>query len=173
MAQTHPTPSLRPGSASHQLGDLAATRAFAEKLVAVAGVGDVIALEGPIGAGKTTFARFFIKGIGYQEDVPSPTFNLVQTYEGERLSVWHFDLYRLARPEDVYELGIEQALDEGVTLIEWPEQLGGLLPIEALSLTFRQGAEDTARIVDVDRNPFWADRLDRAGLSDYSKAQKP
>jgi tRNA threonylcarbamoyladenosine biosynthesis protein TsaE len=172
MVQPSFLPSLRPGSASHQLGDLAATRAFAEKLAAIARVGDVIALEGPIGAGKTTFARFFIKGIGYQEDVPSPTFNLVQTYEGEGLSVWHFDLYRLSRPEDVYELGIEQAFDEGITLIEWPDQLGDLLPAEALSLTFRQGAGDSARIVDVDRNPHWADRLDRAGLSDYSKAQK-
>ena len=115
------------------LPDAAATEALAAALAAKARIGDVIALWGPLGAGKTTFARGFIRALGGDEEVPSPTFTLVQTYD---LSppVWHFDLYRIAAPEQVWELGVEEALAEGVSLIEWPERLGALLPDDRLDV---------------------------------------
>jgi tRNA threonylcarbamoyladenosine biosynthesis protein TsaE len=96
--------------------------------------GDVIALQGELGSGKTTLARGFLHALGLDEEVPSPTFTLVQVYELARLTVWHFDLYRLARPGDVWELGLEQALAEGVALIEWPDRLGTLLPTDRLDV---------------------------------------
>jgi tRNA threonylcarbamoyladenosine biosynthesis protein TsaE len=144
---------------SCQLADLAATAELAGKLSALVEEGDVIALTGPIGAGKTTFARFFINATGYREDVPSPTFNLVQVYEGEGIPIWHFDLYRLERPEDVFELGIDQAFEEGVTLIEWPERMSKLLPPEALVLNFKSGASEQERQIDADVPEHWGARF--------------
>lgn len=142
-----------------QLNGLEATENFANKLAALATAGDVIALDGPIGAGKTTFARYFIAACGYRDEVPSPTFTLVQTYEGERLSIWHFDLYRLQEPEDTLELGMEQAFDEAVTLIEWPERLGSLLPRDRLLLKFAQGPTEDDRTVEIDCGDRWSERI--------------
>ncbi|MFQ5971480.1 MAG: tRNA (adenosine(37)-N6)-threonylcarbamoyltransferase complex ATPase subunit type 1 TsaE [Alphaproteobacteria bacterium] len=89
---------------------------------------DFVGLRGELGAGKTTFARGVIRALGGGEDVPSPTFTLVQVYDTRSAPVWHFDLYRLAHPEDVYELGFEEARAEAIALVEWPERLGPLLP---------------------------------------------
>lgn len=147
------------------LTDISATRLLAERIFALARPGDVIALAGPIGAGKTTFARFFIAAAGYTEEVPSPTFNLVQTYEGAGAEIWHFDLYRLRRPEEAFELGIEQALDEAITLIEWPEKIAGLLPEEMLLINLRHGASDNERRVQIDLCGGWARRVDAEQLS--------
>jgi tRNA threonylcarbamoyladenosine biosynthesis protein TsaE len=144
---------------SCELADLPATKHLAELLADSAKEGDVIALAGPIGAGKTTFARFFITAVGYDEDVPSPTFNLVQVYEGARLTVWHFDLYRLERPDEIYELGVEQAYEEGVTLVEWPERMGDLLPADVLMLSFKPGLSERERKVDIIASGGWEDRL--------------
>ncbi|NQV20070.1 MAG: tRNA (adenosine(37)-N6)-threonylcarbamoyltransferase complex ATPase subunit type 1 TsaE [Rhodospirillales bacterium] len=141
------------------LADLGATQRLAEKLSGLAKIGDVIALAGPIGAGKTTFARFFIAAAGCREEVPSPTFNLVQIYEETRPCIWHFDLYRLQHPDDVLELGMEQAFDEAVTLIEWPESLGDRLPTDRLLLTFRQGGSEGERDVEIDCGDRWLERI--------------
>ena len=89
--------------------------------------GDVIALHGDLGAGKTTFARGLIGAYAGAEDVPSPTYTLVQLYETGPLPVWHFDLYRLKTPEDVVELGWDETQD-GVALVEWPGRAGDRLP---------------------------------------------
>jgi tRNA threonylcarbamoyladenosine biosynthesis protein TsaE len=115
------------------LPDAEATMALGARLAAAARGGDVLALWGELGAGKTTLARGFLQALGLKEEVPSPTFTLVQVYE---LSppVWHFDLYRLTRADEVWELGLEQALAEGVALIEWPERLGALLPPDRLDV---------------------------------------
>ncbi len=110
------------------LPDEAATAAFAARISALAAVGDIIALKGDLGAGKTTFARGFIRARGGTEEVPSPTFTLVQVYELTSAAIWHFDLYRLKSPEEAWELDIEEAFAEGISLIEWPERLGPLLP---------------------------------------------
>ncbi len=105
---------------------------------------DVILLKGDLGAGKSTFARALIKALcGEEIEVPSPTFTLVQTYEALLFTLWHFDLYRLKEPQEIYELGIEEAFRSGVSLIEWPERLGPLPQGNCLEIEFNYGhAED-------------------------------
>ena len=108
---------------------------FAAFLAGLAQKRDVIALYGDLGAGKTVFARAFIRALTHEnEDVPSPTFTLVQTYEadpqkanGHSLSIWHFDLYRLKTAQEIYEIGFEEALSSGISLIEWPQRAERLL----------------------------------------------
>jgi tRNA threonylcarbamoyladenosine biosynthesis protein TsaE len=146
-----------------ELGDEAATVALARRIAAVARAGDVIALAGDLGTGKTRFARAFVDAAaGDGEEVPSPTFTLVQTYDSPAGPIWHFDLYRLARPEEAYELGIEEALADGIVLIEWPERLGDLLPAERLDIALAYGDRPTARRARLAGHGGWAPRL--AGL---------
>jgi len=143
-----------------QLRDERATAALAARVAAEARRGDVIALKGDLGIGKTSFARAFIRSrSGRDEEVPSPTFTLVQVYEPPGIPVWHFDLYRLRHPEEVWELGIEEAWAEAVTLIEWPERLGPLLPARRLEIALLPGAAPQARRAALDPGPDWAPRL--------------
>jgi tRNA threonylcarbamoyladenosine biosynthesis protein TsaE len=98
--------------------------------------GDCLLLEGQIGAGKSHFARAFIQArLGRAEDVPSPTFTLVQSYQAD-VEIWHADLYRLSHPDEVLELGLDEAFDSAICLIEWPDRLGSLLPKGAMRLRF-------------------------------------
>lgn len=148
------------------LPDLAATAGLAKALAARATLGDVVALHGDLGLGKTTFARAFIQarpGGDAVAEVPSPTFTLVQVYELPDVAVWHFDLYRLTNPEDAWELGIEEAFATGITLIEWPDRLGGLLPEERLDVELQAGADPNARRARLRGGAGWAKRLE--GLS--------
>lgn len=122
------------------LPDLAATERLGRALAALLRRGDVVALFGDLGAGKTSLARALIRALpgpegSAEEEVPSPTFTLVQVYERAPAPVWHFDLYRIEDPEEIHELGLSEALAEGITLIEWPERLGDLLPTAALCVT--------------------------------------
>lgn len=121
--------------------------------------GDIIALWGNLGAGKTTFARSLLASAGIAENVPSPTFTLVQTYTApDGRDFWHFDLYRLEQPEDAWELDIEDAFTDGISLIEWPDRLGDLLPETAtlhLQLTIE---DDTHRTLQVTAGGAWEDR---------------
>ncbi|GJL85627.1 MAG: tRNA (adenosine(37)-N6)-threonylcarbamoyltransferase complex ATPase subunit type 1 TsaE [Micavibrio sp.] len=106
--------------------------------------GDVLLLHGNLGAGKTVFARSLIRTLSDAPklEVPSPTFTLVQTYEAQDLRLWHFDLYRLEDPEEIYELGWEEALSDGIVLVEWPERLGALKPARYLDIHISAGEND-------------------------------
>lgn len=90
--------------------------------------GDVVALHGTLGVGKTAFTRGVIQALSNVKEVPSPTFTLLQTYDTADFSLYHFDMYRLKSPEEAYEIGIEDAFADGVSFIEWPEKIGSLLP---------------------------------------------
>ncbi|KFE35225.1 tRNA (adenosine(37)-N6)-threonylcarbamoyltransferase complex ATPase subunit type 1 TsaE [Thioclava atlantica] len=129
------------------LSDPDATTRLGALFARHAGPGDVILLEGPIGAGKTHFARALIQArLGRAEDVPSPTFTLVQTYEAD-CEIWHADLYRLTHPDEVLELGLDHAFDTAICLIEWPDRLGSAVPDGALRLRFFQTEDGAARRV--------------------------
>src|SRR6516165_10920317 len=141
------------------LPDEAATAALAARISALAEVGDVIALKGDLGSGKTSFARSFIRARGPAEEVPSPTFTLVQIYELGSVAIWHFDLYRLKSPEEAWELGIEDAFSEAISLIEWPERLGPLLPPRRLQIALDFGNRPGARRAQLDPGAGWRARL--------------
>ena len=116
------------------LPDDTATRELGAALGAVLRMGDVVALRGGLGAGKTTLVRGLIEALmGEGTDVPSPTYTLVQTYDAAAFPIWHFDLYRLETPDDVYELGWDET-QEGAALIEWPDKAGKHLPAWRLDL---------------------------------------
>ncbi len=122
------------------------TAHLARRIGAQLRAGDVLLLEGPIGAGKTHFARALIQSLlPVPEDVPSPTFTLVQTYDGPKCEIWHSDLYRLGHPDEVIELGLTDAFDTAICLVEWPDRLGDLAPANALTLGFDTTGDDEAR----------------------------
>lgn len=138
----------------------AQTRQAASHLARLARPGDVFALWGDLGAGKTTFARGFIATLcPDEESVPSPTFTLVQTYPSPQGEIWHFDLYRLKQPEEAYELGIEEAFATGISLMEWPGRLGSLLPRQRLDVTLSPGMAPESRQLTLAGAPAWAPRL--------------
>lgn len=128
------------------LEDEAATAALAGLLAAVLRRGDVVALSGDLGAGKTSFARGVIHTLGWHGEVPSPTYTLVQSYDPPdvRVPVWHVDLYRLDRPDDADALGLFET--DAALIIEWPERLAARLPPEALHLTI-SGSGDAPRLL--------------------------
>jgi tRNA threonylcarbamoyladenosine biosynthesis protein TsaE len=118
-----------------RLPDEAATRRLGEAVARVLAPREAVCLKGVLGAGKTTLARALIRALtNAREDVPSPTFTLVQFYESERLTLAHFDLYRLATPDEAMEIGLDEALDDGAAVIEWPERLGRRLPHDRLDI---------------------------------------
>jgi tRNA threonylcarbamoyladenosine biosynthesis protein TsaE len=138
------------------LPDLAATERFAAEVAAVVRQGDAILLAGPLGAGKTAFARAFLRAAAADPmlEVPSPSFTLVQSYETRHGTVHHFDLWRLDGPAALAELGWEDARED-IVLVEWPDRLGPLQPPDALRLEF-EPAKGDARTVRVDG---WSGRL--------------
>ncbi len=140
------------------LDDLAATARLARALARQLAPGDVVGLSGALGAGKTTLARDVIRALGGAEEVPSPTFTLVQVYELADLTVWHFDLYRVGAPEEAYELGIEDAFADGASLIEWPERMAPLLPTDRLDIALSITGE-TSRRARLTGHGRWAGRL--------------
>ncbi|WP_309644424.1 tRNA (adenosine(37)-N6)-threonylcarbamoyltransferase complex ATPase subunit type 1 TsaE [Phenylobacterium sp.] len=118
-----------------RLDDEAATGALGAAIARELRTGEAICLSGPLGAGKSTLARALVRALTTpNEEVPSPTFTLVQFYEGHRLKVAHFDLYRLTSAEEAYEIGLDEALDDGAAVIEWPERLEGHLPPDRLDI---------------------------------------
>ena len=140
-------------SSPEETGDLA------RRIGAALRPGATLLLDGGVGAGKTHFARALIQSLLLSpEDVPSPTFTLVQTYDGTSGEIWHADLYRLSSPDEVVELGLEEAFETAICLIEWPDRLGELAPPYALTLRFVADGE-TGRIIDATGPEHWADIL--------------
>ena len=154
------------------LPDEASTQALARALAALVRAGDVIALSGDLGSGKTVFARAFISALpaedgaaSGEEEVPSPTFTLVQTYARKPAPVWHFDFYRVTRPEEAFELGLEEALATGVSLVEWPERIAGLLPARRLDLRLDFADAPDGRRAVLSGGGDWPARLVDLGLA--------
>lgn len=140
---------------------LAETQAFATLVAEVSQPGDVITLQGDLGAGKSEFARAFIRSLlGLDTQVPSPTFTLVQLYDETDLPVWHFDLYRLEKAEEVWELGLEEALEGGICLIEWPERLPRISLKNHLHIHIHYEGGLTRRLVEVTLDASWAYRFE-------------
>lgn len=166
-----------------ELADAEATTQLGARLAPLLAPGDLVLLYGDLGAGKSTLARGLIVGLTGVTDAPSPTYTLVETYEVEDgadgFELWHFDLYRLERPDDVWELGLEEALDGAAAVIEWPERIATLLaPLslpEALIVRFRVGGDGGGRIVDIELSEElgeggvagqnWRRRLEKAGIA--------
>ncbi len=127
--------------------------------------GDVVALSGPLGAGKTELARALIRArAGAAIEVPSPSFTLIQDYPQGGLVIRHIDLYRVEDPAELVELGLEAPASDELWLIEWPERALALLPADRLDLSLAQGPEPDARIARLRAGPGWVDRL--AALQD-------
>jgi tRNA threonylcarbamoyladenosine biosynthesis protein TsaE len=139
------------------LPDEAATRALGARLGRLLRAGDAVALSGPLGAGKTTLARAAIEAATGRTEAPSPTFSLALTYDAPGFTLWHFDLYRLEKAEEVWELGFEDALDGGALLIEWPERIVALLP--AQTLLIRLTPETDGRRALVRGGEEWSARI--------------
>ena len=109
-----------------KIASLSELESLASDFVRTLKQGDVVYMMGDLGAGKTTFVRAAIQSLlGHDETVPSPTFTLVQTYDSTP-PIWHYDLYRLNDPEEVLELGMDEAFDQGITFIEWPQNMGNV-----------------------------------------------
>jgi tRNA threonylcarbamoyladenosine biosynthesis protein TsaE len=141
------------------LPDEATTLALAGRVAALVRAGDTVALWGDLGSGKTVFARGFVTALTGETDVPSPTFSLVQTYQAEGFVVSHFDFYRLDGADDVRELGFDDAVADGVVLIEWPERLGNDLPEDRIDIRFRLVVAG-GRFVRLEPHGSWVERLE-------------
>ena len=156
------------GESAHELLSISVvneteTAQLAERLAAVLKVGDVVLLEGTLGAGKTAFCRALIRAVLDEPDaiVASPTFTFSQIYASEHLTITHFDLYRMGEPDDVYDLGWDDALSEGATLVEWPDRLGSLQPVDGLHVHIELDADlETGRHFRLRGSQLWADRLE-------------
>lgn len=152
-------------STAIKLIDEAATQNIAVQIANISRAGDIIALIGDLGCGKTTFARAFINArTAIFENVPSPTFTLLQTYEFPNsncvIPVYHFDLYRIENINEIDELGMDDAFAEGISLIEWPERLGGLIPRNRLEVIFTLGEDANYRKATLNFHGSWVSRTD-------------
>jgi tRNA threonylcarbamoyladenosine biosynthesis protein TsaE len=148
---THPILSLT-------LADDQATAALGARLAKLCRPGDVLALFGDLGAGKTSLARGLIRALADEDvETPSPTFTLVQTYDTPSLSIWHVDLYRLKTEDEVRELGLEEA-EDGLLVVEWPDRMGGALPARRLEVGLEFA--DTGRIARLRDLDDWSRRID-------------
>ena len=147
-------------SKTYRIKSEAELEEIAANLAPLLKTGDVVTLVGTLGAGKTAFSRALInKMSNEEEEVPSPTFTLVQTYDLPDISIWHFDLYRLEEKEaDILELGWEEARRYGVSLVEWSDRLGALLPKDRLEINIETGDSETERVITLTPHGLWKDR---------------
>jgi len=129
------------------LPSLAATEGLAARLAPHLRRGDVVTLQGPLGAGKTTFARTLLRVLGITSEVPSPTFTLMQIYKTKNFPAYHFDLYRLKSSDELDELGWDDAATDGVVLVEWPERAENRMPKNRLCLRFEMNDKSERRCI--------------------------
>jgi tRNA threonylcarbamoyladenosine biosynthesis protein TsaE len=152
---------ILPAEGDFRLDDEAATARLGAAVARTLQTHEAVCLKGVLGAGKTTLARALIRArTGEADEVPSPTFTLVQFYEGGGLKLAHFDLYRIERPGEAHEIGLDEALDDGAVIIEWPERLGRRLPPDRLDIEMliagRAGAE--TRLARLHAHGAWEGR---------------
>jgi tRNA threonylcarbamoyladenosine biosynthesis protein TsaE len=157
--QPVPEAKLEQGITVVALSDLAATEALAARLAPCLRPGDLLALWGDLGVGKTAFARALIRGATGRpdEEVPSPSFTLLQSYDSGLGAIHHFDLYRLRHPDELVELGWDDAMVGGIVLVEWPGHAGSLLPGGRLDLTLAPGREERGRTATIRPLGGWGD----------------
>ena len=130
------------------------TEALGQKLAAQLSPGDIIAFSGDLGSGKTAFTRGLAKGLGIEERVTSPTFTIVNEYEGGRLPLFHFDMYRLGSSDELFDIGWEDYLARGgVCAVEWSENVAGALEDEPIRVDIRRGAHDGQRMISIRNAP--------------------
>ena len=142
------------------LADERATRALGRRLAGLIRPGDVIALRGVLGSGKTEFARALIRArAGAEIEVPSPSYTLVQDYRLPGLLIRHIDLYRIGDPAELLELGLDAPAAGEAWLIEWPDRAAAVLPADRLDLELRQGDAPVARTAHLSAGASWAERL--------------
>lgn len=151
------------------LSTLQETQQIAQQLAQCSVPKDVIMLQGDLGAGKTEFARAFIRELTHPEMiVPSPTFTLVEIYEGTPGDIWHFDLYRLKSSTEIWDLGIEEAFARGIILLEWPERLGKEFVFKNyLEVSLKLQGDNQAREISFIPHGDWADRLEKIHLDAF------
>lgn len=149
-----------------RIDNLEQTKALAEKISELTENGDVVELNGDLGSGKTTFAKFFINNLlPKKEEVLSPTFNLVHQYEANNFVIWHFDLYRLENEREAEEIGIYDAFEEGVSLIEWSEIISGIVPENRLLIIF--ASNNSCREVTIKPFGNWENKLKESNFNKY------
>ena len=135
----------------------AETEALGRRIATLLRAGDIVALFGELGAGKSTLARGLLRGLGHEGEVASPTFPIVQPYEALRVPVWHVDLYRIEDPAEIGELALDEALEDGALIVEWPERMGPSLWPHSLRLTLRREGEG-ARALTAEMPAAWEAR---------------
>lgn len=137
-----------------------ATQDLGQSLAGLLGAGDLILLSGDLGAGKTHLARAVVQALaGAEQDVPSPTFTLIQRYETPSLIITHADLYRIDAVTELEELGLDEALEEGALLVEWPDRAAGLWPESRLEIELSSGTDPTERLASLTGRGLWSGRL--------------
>ncbi|WND03931.1 tRNA (adenosine(37)-N6)-threonylcarbamoyltransferase complex ATPase subunit type 1 TsaE [Temperatibacter marinus] len=139
------------------------TEAFAIQIGRLLRVGDIVALVGDLGAGKSVTARAIIRFLCEDDamEVPSPTFTLVQEYQTDKMNIWHSDLYRIEESDEIYELGFEEALDHAALLVEWPDRLPAEFQEDCLVFTLKNDPKDKSRHISLYGNQQWQKRLEK------------
>jgi tRNA threonylcarbamoyladenosine biosynthesis protein TsaE len=136
----------------------AETAALGQEIARHLAAGDTVTLAGPLGSGKTVLARAIVRTFSPREEVPSPTFTLVQTYDTQNFPIAHVDLYRVKAESELRELGLDEALERGVLVVEWPDRMGVQLPGDRLDIMF-EAADGTSRLLKLVGRGSWSQRL--------------